>query len=198
MIYIGLIDKKKQRGTRKMSNVSLNDKMNSTSKETSKVDSEINSLRNIIDKATGKELVNRESIKDTRKLLKDRAKRKIESEIAQFNGTEKYYTLSTTLLYTEGAKFVFDYASASWLKQLILMSYRILMQKHSLTNLGLVVTLTVDTEKETGVFTAKDDNTGYEFVKHLDYTDFPLPEMKMWVKDNIILLPAEYWANLGL
>lgn len=40
--------------------------------------------------------------------------------------------------------------------------------------------------------TMDDGDGNIKFVKRIEYTDFPLREIKIWFTDNVILLPSEY------
>jgi hypothetical protein len=53
-------------------------------------------------------------------------------------------------------------------------------------------TLNVDLEQSTATLTC--DNGNYQIVstKQISYTDFPMEEIKIYVTDNVILLPSEY------
>ena len=37
-----------------------------------------------------------------------------------------------------------------------------------------------------------DGNGNVVFSKHIEFTDFPLPEIELWVEGNVILLPSEH------
>jgi Family of unknown function (DUF6876) len=92
-------------------------------------------------------------------------------------------------LYTDGAKYVADEAGAYWLLDEIAINQ---------TRPGIkaeefqVWTLKVDLEKCSGVLTCDAGNGNVVFTKKIEYSDFPLAEMKIYFTDGMILLPNEY------
>lgn len=55
-----------------------------------------------------------------------------------------------------------------------------------------VWTLATDLEKHRAVLTCDDGNGNVVFTKRIDFTDFVLPDIKLYFTDNVILLPSEY------
>lgn len=53
-------------------------------------------------------------------------------------------------------------------------------------------TLEVDLERREGLLTCDDGNGNVVFSKKIEYTDFPLSEIKLYCADGVILLPSEY------
>ncbi len=47
-------------------------------------------------------------------------------------------------------------------------------------------------ENSAGVLTCDDGDGRVVYAKRIDYTDFPLPEIKLYFVDNVIMLPSEY------
>ena len=52
--------------------------------------------------------------------------------------------------------------------------------------------LKVDLEKRNGVLSCDDGNGSVVFTKRIEYTDFPLREIRFYCTDGVILLPTEY------
>ena len=44
----------------------------------------------------------------------------------------------------------------------------------------------------TATLSCDDGNGNVVFSKHIEFTDFPLPEIELWVEGNVILLPSEH------
>lgn len=107
-----------------------------------------------------------------------------QADLSQFTGTEKYYTHWTkSFVYTDGVKFMADKAGAHWLIDLI-ASYR---RKEHFQAWELKV---VDSK---AVVTMKEDTDKPELVKQkIDYTDFPLGNITLYLIDGVLLLPSEY------
>ena len=116
-------------------------------------------------------------------------KKKLEkTDLDQFIGTEHYYKYLGIML-TDGVKYLAEVGKAFWLLNII-ASY----QTGEIKNVPFQVwTLKVDIEKQTGVVTMKEDTDEPNLVtQSLDYTDFPLDEISLWLIDGILILPSEY------
>ena len=42
------------------------------------------------------------------------------------------------------------------------------------------------------MLTCDDGNGRVVYAKRIDYTDFPLPEIKLYFSDSVLMLPREY------
>jgi len=119
----------------------------------------------------------------------------IESILPGFTGTQDYYQYGRMLL-TDGAKFVAESCEAYWLFDIIssLNLVRACRNEEFLTCKLRVVRLKHETK---AVFTATDGGkNGREAVElyrqSIPLTDFPLDEIKLYVRDGVIFLPSEY------
>jgi hypothetical protein len=113
-----------------------------------------------------------------------------QSDLAQFTGTETWYrhSLARQITYTEGARYVADKASAYWLLDII-VSYQ--FDPKVKAEEFQVWELTVNAEHK-GEVLATDGNGNVIAKQTIEYTDFPLAEIKFYFADNVILLPSEY------
>jgi hypothetical protein len=113
-----------------------------------------------------------------------------ESELANFTGSENWYRhWLGKVLFTDGAKFVADHAGAYWLiDEIVLNQTRPKVRAEEFQ----CWTLRVDLEKRKGVLTCDDGNGNVVFTKRIEFTDFPLAEIKFYYADRTILLPTEY------
>jgi hypothetical protein len=93
------------------------------------------------------------------------------------------------VLFTDGVKFVADSAGAYWLVDEIAISQT--RPKVGAEDFQVWV-LKVDLEKRKGVQSCDDGNGNMVFTKRIEYTDFPLPEIRFYCTDGVILLPSEY------
>jgi phage anti-repressor protein len=112
------------------------------------------------------------------------------AELANFTGSENWYQhwLGKTL-FTDGAKFVAEQAGAFWLVDEIAINQtrpKVMAEEFQ------VWTLNVDLEKRKAVLTCDDGNGNVVFKKRIEFTDFPLAEIRFYCTDNTILLPSEY------
>jgi hypothetical protein len=111
-------------------------------------------------------------------------------DLDQFIGSEHWYrhSLVRSITYTDGAKHVADQGGAYWLLDEIALA-----QKFSAAvkaePLG-VWKLSVGDRR--GLLTCDDGNGNVVYTKPIQFTDFPLTEIKFYFTDNVILLPGEY------
>ncbi len=108
----------------------------------------------------------------------------IKNGLNQFHGTENYWKNNLlTFRYTDGVKFLHESCEAYWLLQAI-SSYK---RKEHFQAWKLKV------KDHSAILTMRED-TG-EPVKvrqEIIFTDFPLPEITLWLIDGILILPSEY------
>lgn len=119
-------------------------------------------------------------------------------DLAQFTGTINYYRfwLGITLL-TDGVKYLADEAGCHWLLDAI-GSYQPELACHADTRLHEMQfwTLKVYADKSAELTCVADSNEPPAVTQRIEWTDFPLPEIQIWVssydKERIALLPSEY------
>jgi len=111
-------------------------------------------------------------------------------DLDQFIGTEHWYqhALVRSVTYTDGAKYVADTGGAYWLLDEIALAQKFNAAVRA--EPFQVWTLTV--KDLAGALTCDDGNDNVVYTKEIDFTDFPLPEIKFYCTDNVILLPSEY------
>ena len=114
-------------------------------------------------------------------------------EMSMFTGTEAYHRwspLSKGVL-TDGCKYVAEQLQAHWLFDAIASH----IDFGDLPDLNMYFsTLTVKDKK--GILSIEDGNGGVVTTQTFEYTDFPLPEIKIWSQNNgsffVHMLPSEY------
>lgn len=113
-----------------------------------------------------------------------------ESDLAHFTGSENWFQhWLGKLVFTDGAKHVADTAGAYWLLDEIAIHQarpRVRAEEFQ------VWTLKVDLEKRKAVLNCGDGDGHIVFSKRIEYTDFPLPEIKLYYANGTLLLPSEY------
>ena len=122
----------------------------------------------------------------------------IKNGLGQFCGTEGYHRWSILfprVVLTDGAKWLAENAGCYWLADAI-ASWQPKCRKDELLRGIQFWTLRVDAEKKNAVLICERD-AGDEFLRQeIPYTDFPLPEVKLWVEAcedlMVILLPGEH------
>jgi hypothetical protein len=105
--------------------------------------------------------------------------------LQQFTGTEQHFRhWSGRLLYTDGVKHMAERAGAYWLIDLV-ASYQ---SEHR--DVWFQV-WDLKAKDRAGVVTMRGDSE--VLVKQeLEYTDFPLESLRVFVADGVLLLPSEY------
>jgi len=126
------------------------------------------------------------------------------SEVSRFTGTEAYHRwtpLSKSVL-TDGAKYVAEQLQAYWLfDEIDLQIKHGKMPKLDMYFTTFTVSLVPPQRLESAKLSIEDGNGKVLKTKSIDYTDFPLPEIKIWSASTateqsgqffVHMLPSEY------
>lgn len=111
----------------------------------------------------------------------------IRQTLQQFSGTERYYRHWTGYRYTDGVHFLADQCKAFWLLDLI-GSYQPEVRDVPFQ----VWNLDVREDKTATVTMREDLGQPDKVAQTLQFTDFPLEGIEMYLTDNVLLLPSEY------
>lgn len=114
--------------------------------------------------------------------------KQIQSELAQFTGTTRYYRSGLGgLLLTDGMHYVREELNAYWLAELV-ESYQ-----PKLTNVPFQLWSLDKRHDESALIEARED-TGLDAIvsQWIPYTDFPLSKFDWYCIDRVLLLPSEY------
>ena len=89
------------------------------------------------------------------------------ADLQQFTGTDHYYrhSINRHVLFTDGVKHLADKAGAYWLLDEIALIQR---------------------------YNRRVGNGNVVFSKNIEFTDFPLDEVKLWFANDVIYLPSEH------
>lgn len=118
----------------------------------------------------------------------------IRYELKQFHGTSEYHKHlfpgKSPMILTDGCKYVRDACKAYWLFDAILsyqcdkilqhVNFQIWELKQLRKDLSWQLTCREDTGKKPLI------------TQSIEFSDFPLDYIKIWVIDNVALLPSEY------
>jgi hypothetical protein len=116
---------------------------------------------------------------------------KFKDQLKRFTGSTQVYQHligDYAIMLTEGVKYLAEEGHAWWLPDLILsyqyqpLIYREKFQRWVLKKYA----------DETWTINCTDGNGKALCSQHIQYSDFPLPEITLWVVENTILLPSEY------
>ena len=117
----------------------------------------------------------------------------LDINLDSFTGTEAYHRwtpLSRSVL-TDGTKYVADKLQAYWLFDAIASH----IDFGELPDLDMYFS-TFKVKDKTGTLSIEDGNGGVVATQSIEYTDFPLPEIKIWSQTNgsffVHMLPSEY------
>jgi hypothetical protein len=111
--------------------------------------------------------------------------------LRQFIGTECWYrhSLARNVLYTDGARHVAEHGGAYWLLDEIALAQNAVPE---VSAEGFQVWTLKVAEDRTATLTCEDGDLREVYRKELTYTDFPIPEIRLWFTNKVILLPSEY------
>lgn len=111
------------------------------------------------------------------------------NDLSHFTSTEQHFRhgLVRNVFYSEGVKFLADKAGAYWLLDKIATSQ---MELTIRTEPFQSWRLTVADSR--GRLTCDDGNGVVLHTEEIDFTDFPLDEVSIWVEDRVMLLPSEH------
>lgn len=119
----------------------------------------------------------------------DEEKRYLKEEILEllpgFYGTTQYYKYYSLFL-TDGVQFLAEAGRCYWLID-ILWSIQRKMADH-----GLVICTLKVNENRSAQFIAIGDGDAVVHEQAIAYTDFPLDEIKLYVANDVVMLPSEY------
>jgi len=112
------------------------------------------------------------------------------ASLAQFTGTEKYYQISRRHLLTDGACYLGERAQCWWIMDAIASH----VDEIGTGDWFILVKVLVQGGAAVMVY---EDGNGNEHARQMiPYTDFPLPEISLyvcWDGDHwVIMLPSEY------
>jgi hypothetical protein len=118
----------------------------------------------------------------------------IKDILKEFHGTTEYHKHlfpgRPAMLITDGCKYVRDKLNAYWLFDAIL-SYQADLRKRQINfQVWELKQLRLDL---TWLLTCSDDSGKNTVIRQsIDYSDFPIDYIKIWVIDKVALLPSEY------
>lgn len=114
-----------------------------------------------------------------------------ELDLRQFTGTTKWYRhgMFRFMTYTDGVQYVAENAGAYWLLDIV-GSCQMLkeVKQESFQHWKLVV----NREDDSAVVTCDDGNGAIVYTQDIEWTDFPLDEMRFFYSSNVLMLPSEY------
>ena len=126
---------------------------------------------------------------DTKTATADERKATIEQALARHSGSlERFRHWTTRIVYTPGIADMAEMCSAYWLIDLV-ASHQVAPSVRA--EEFQVWKLTVAADRT--ALAVADDGNGREVARQvIEFTDFPLDEMTLWLVSGTLLLPGEY------
>lgn len=117
------------------------------------------------------------------------SKSELLTALAQFTGTTQWYyhPLFKAYRYTDGIRFLAQNAGAYWLLEFILSH-----QSNAKIKATSFQSWKLVREGEGCIITVDDGNKNEIETFQINYTDFPLDSIRIWMVDDVMLLPSEY------
>lgn len=113
----------------------------------------------------------------------------LEAQLSQFTGTQYYYK-HLGLKLTDGVKFLCEQAGAYWLLDAIASHQPEVMKDPMLAGIQFW-TLKVNLDKS-AVLVCERDTDDPVITQKIEYTDFPLERIQLYVQQGVVMLPSEY------
>lgn len=132
-----------------------------------------------------------ESHPEREKPVTDIDAKKLESELEQFIGTETWFRhpYIRRILWTDGVEYLHQHTRCFWLIDSIAIDQaQFAVKREKFQEWKLVR----DAEGNGATLTCEDGNGNRVLRRRIDYTDFPLKEIRLWFCDNVLMLPSEY------
>jgi hypothetical protein len=115
-----------------------------------------------------------------------------QSELNQFTGTSEHYKhWLKAFSYTDGVKYLADQANAHWLLDAIASHQPPLLRDEMLKEFQ-IWKLVVNVQEKTAQLICERDTDDVVVTQDIPYTDFPLPEIKLYLVARVLMLPSEY------
>jgi len=117
----------------------------------------------------------------------------IQNGLAGFYGTEQYHRLTIFggLKATDGVAWLAQNAECFWLMDEIGIAQRH-AKIRSNPDLQEMQVWKLTVKDKSAVLVCEDGNDNVVLKKRIDYTDFPLSEITIWVEGDVMLLPQEH------
>lgn len=115
-----------------------------------------------------------------------------QADLAQFTGTENYYQHSLRrFVYTDGVQHVAETGGAYWLVDAI-ASYQPKLLTDPMLQQFQHWILEVDLDNQKAQLICQRDNDDVVLTQDIEFTDFPLAQIRFYVVAGVLMLPSEY------
>ncbi|HWB53519.1 MAG TPA: hypothetical protein VG722_04975, partial [Tepidisphaeraceae bacterium] len=125
----------------------------------------------------------------TNQELDNDAEAQLETELESFTGTENYYQHWLRLVFTDGVKYLAEKAGAYWLIDAIASWQAEIQEADREFELWELI---VNPDSSAVLECRRDSGEPAIVSQKIDYTDFPLKSIKLYVQNGVLMLPSEY------
>ena len=133
----------------------------------------------------------------------------LEAELAHFTGTSEWHRYLLGILLTDGARYLADRAGAWWLLDAVIsyqtgrrvraVPFQIWRLRVDLAKQTAVLEMGEDVRAQGGMihYRTPEDRDAYRetpgaaVTQRIEYTDFPLPEITLYLENGVLYLPSE-------
>ncbi len=117
----------------------------------------------------------------------------IQKTLTNFSSSENYYRhILGGFSYTDGVQYVAQNCKAYWLIDAIASyQYKRQIKRNEDLQSFQIWKLQVNQDKS-AILSLERDTNQVILTQKIPYTDFPLPEIRFYLADKVLLLPTEY------
>lgn len=115
------------------------------------------------------------------------------SDLDQFIGSQHFYNHWTrAFIFTDGIKYVADKGGAYWLIDAIASWQGKLKTKVTEDQYAFQVWELEVNDDKSARLTCRDDDRNILVIQDIEFTDFPMKKITLWLTDETLLLPSEW------
>jgi hypothetical protein len=115
----------------------------------------------------------------------------LQNSLQQFTGSEECYRhWSKRFIYTEGVKFLAENTNSYWLLDAI-ASYQPHIKNQRLKEFQ-IWQLEKHSDNSATLTCIEDSDIPPAIKQEIEYTDFPLQKVKIYLTNQVLILPSEY------
>ena len=113
-----------------------------------------------------------------------------QADLYNFTGTEHYYKhpLFPRYKFTDGVAYLVESGMCLWLLTMILSLSPTVEKKVK----GFAQWKFKVNPDKTGILTCENGNEKIVLREEINYTDFPLQEITLWMEGDVLILPSEH------
>lgn len=115
------------------------------------------------------------------------------TNLERYTCTDQYYKhWLNQFVYTDGVQYLAEAAGAYWLIDAIASHQPEAVKDPMLKDFQIwKLTVTQTANSKTADLVCERDTNNVAITQHIDCTDFPLPEIKLYLENGVLMLPSE-------